>query len=234
MIDGLLLKQGHTEPSSRIAHLHTLTPFAFSAPSSFEAPSAHAYNDTVLRLMKLLIEPEPAQAKSSPKRTKLVSVMKAALRAEKVLASPDEGLGDHRVVLNLQVAEGLFADFALKNGAMHIIETVDAASEVISAKKVVSDIAVSALVLEQARMVFGERNTRSRLVYDASPAVERLAITSLEVAAHQGAELINWASAEDRKRFLREIYSSALPREDKKRRDQSTIHASVQHKFNLN
>ena len=113
-----------------------------------------------------------------------------------------ENLDSHRIISNYEIAEGLEADFLLKNGAMHVIETVDASDDHTSARKIVSDIAVSALVLEQARMTFGENAARSNLVYDASSTLERIATPSLDAAAHQGAVLVNWASGDDRRRYI--------------------------------
>ncbi|GGE19710.1 hypothetical protein GCM10011529_27860 [Polymorphobacter glacialis] len=126
------------------------------------------------------------------------------------------------------------ADFVLKNGAMHIIETVDAATEESSARKLVSDIAVSALVLEQSRMNFGINNTRSKIVFDISSSLDRLAAPSLMAAEHQGAELFNWASDEDRKRLIESVTNLAIPYEDKRRKNSSVIHTSRQSRFRLN
>ena len=184
--------------------------------------------------MNLLVDPEAAPAKLVKKRTKLSTAFKAALRIERVLARKGESLSAHRVVSNVQIAEGLAADFVLKNGAMHIIETVDASSDEATLRKVVSDIAVSALVLEQARMTFGASNTKARLVYDASSIMERIALPSLEAAAHQGAELVNWASHDDRRALIVQISKLADPLPTRKEIKINSLHASTQSKFSLN
>jgi hypothetical protein len=117
---------------------------------------------------------------------------------------------------------------------MHVIETVDATSDHGSLRKTVADIAVSALVLEQARMTFGERETKAQLVYDASAAMEKLATPSLDAAAHQGAELINWASHDERRSFLVRMAQLAEPLPSKKEARLASVHASTQGRFKLN
>jgi hypothetical protein len=233
-IDALHAPDGEMGAIERIALLNSMTPFQLSAPGTFVAPTAASYEDWANRLVRALVEPEPAPTKLVNKRTKLTTSFKAALRAERILARKGEGLTAHRVVQNVQIAEGLAADFVLKNGAMNVIETVDASSEEVSLRKAVSDIAVSALVLEQARMTFGEGNTKSKLVYEASASMERLALPSLEAAAHQGAELVNWASHDERRKFLTQIAMLADPLPTKKEERLAALHASTQGRFNLN
>ena len=214
-IDQLITSAGKLTLDERLARLRDFTALDFSAPGWLEAATNDAFEAAVVNLLKHLVEPEPARVAPARKRTKLLSVVRRAFAAERVLAKKGEGLSSHRIVSNFEIAEGLLADFILKNGAMHIVETVDASDEHLSARKIVSDIAVSALVLEQARMTFGETQTRSRLVYDASPSLERVATPSLEAAAHQGAQLVNWASGDDRRKLLVELASLATPLETK-------------------
>jgi hypothetical protein len=233
-IDSLFVSEGKCSTLERIDLLQSMTPFRLSQPGSFSAPTASSYEEWASRLLQLLVEPEPAKTKIAKKRTRLTTSFKAALRAERVLARKDEGLSAHRVVSNVQIADGLAADFVLKNGAMHVIETVDASSEDISLRKAVSEIAVSALVLEQARMTFGESNTSSKLVYEASSSMEKLALAALEAAAHQGAELFNWASLDDRRRLLTHLAMLADPLPTKREERLAAIHASTQGRFNLN
>lgn len=134
-----------------------------------------------------------------------------------MLARRDEELSSHRILSGYQIEEGLVADLVLKNGAMHVVETVDASGESDNLKKTIGEIGTAALVLERARMKFGESDTKTRLVYNASPALETIALPSLEAAAHQGAELINWASADARMKFVHSLSSLAIPMENKRR-----------------
>lgn len=234
-LDKMLVQDGTTSVAERIQSLTNLSSFAFTVPCALTAPSAAIYEELANNLMKVLIEPEPARLKAVAKRTKLVSLVKQALRKERVLALPGEDLDAHRVLSDVQVAEGLTADFVLKNGAMHVLETVDASGDDVTPRRVVSDIAISALVLEQSRMTFGERFTNTRILYDASATAERVAMPSLLAAAHQGAELINWASIDDRNRLLATLAALAIPLEERgRRRDALNVHASTQHRLKLN
>lgn len=230
--DKILLNDGVAEAAKRIEALGHLSTFMFSSLSHFAAHSNAAYEDVVAKLLQTLVEPEPARLRPARKRTRLVSVVRQVFKRERVLARPGEDLSAHRLVSNLQIAEGLAADFVLKNGAMHIIETVDASGDDFSPKRVVSDIAISALVLEQSRMTFGDEGTTTRIVYDASATAERVAMPSLMAAAHQGAELVNWASQDDRNKLIVDLAALATPFETKKS-GKTNINASTQHRLAL-
>jgi hypothetical protein len=117
---------------------------------------------------------------------------------------------------------------------MHVIETVDATNPDVALRKIISDIAVSALTIEQARIVYGQSETNGRLVYNASSTAETAATPALEAAAHQGIELINWASDTDKTKFVHLISSLAVPFEIKKSKSNQGIHASLQPRFSLN
>lgn len=224
--------EGQSAPAERLAALATISPLEFSELGQFESYSDASYKQSITQILGRLIEPEPAPMRKMARRSRLLSSLKAAFRTERVMARKGEDLSAHRVVAGWPLAEGLSADFLLKNGAMHIIETVDAQSDDISVRKLVSDIAVSALVLERARMTFGESQTTGRLVYSASAHNESLAKPSLLAAEHQGAQLINWASHDDRLRLISDISGLATPLE--KKGNISSINASVQQRLQLN
>lgn len=233
--DSYMLQDGNFDPKARFNALQSLSAVDLSPLGSFTSHSSASYDNAISNLLVRLVEPEPAPARKSVRRSRLLKEMKTAFRIERVLAKKGEDLSAHRLIAGLELAQGLSADLVLKNGAMHVIETVDAGTDDISIRKVVSDIAVSALVLEQARMTFGEDQTHSRLVYDASASMEAAAKPSLLAAQHQGAELINWASHEDREKLIALITSLATPFEVRtKRKDSTWINASRQTKLMLN
>jgi hypothetical protein len=174
-----------------------------------------------------LVEPERAPSRNVRRPTRLLREVKSAFQSERVLAKKGEGLEAHRIVANHKVAEGLSADLILKNGSMHVIQTADASSDDGSIRRSIANIAVAALVFEQARMHFGEENTVPRLVYKASSNMESIISPSLDAAEHQGALLINWESRDDRNRFIVELTSLAEPT-TKKRDAGIMVHASAQ------
>jgi hypothetical protein len=114
--------------------------------------------------------------------------------------------------------DGLIADLVLRNGAMHVVETVEASGGEESIRKTVAEVGIAALVLERARMRFGEKETKGRLVYSASAALEHIARPSLEAAEHQGAQLINWDSADDRAKFIQSLTILATPIPSKRKK----------------
>jgi hypothetical protein len=217
-LDQHILNSGITDAEKRIETISRLGPLSLSQAGAFVADTPDAYESRVASLVKAMVDPEPALPRAKRKSSKLLTQLKSAFREERVLAKKDEDLDSHRIVPAYELDEGLVADLVLRNGAMHVVETVDASSDEVSFKKAVSDIAVAALVLERARMKFGEKRTRARLVYNASAALEKAAQPSLDAAAHQGAELINWASTDERLRFVHSLSSLATPLQRNRRK----------------
>ena len=222
------------DAEGRLERLRQFCPFDLSPLAYFTAPSRDAYEQEIGLILRSFVDPEPAPLKARKgKSTHLTSALRKAFKGERVLALKGEDLSAHRVIANLELATGLVADFVLKNGAMHIIETVDAAGENVTARKVVSDIALSALTIEQARITYGEAETIGRLVYQASAQTEGLANSALLAAEHQGIELLNWASGDDQRRLLTTVSSLAQP-VPKGRKLTGPENASTQHRFEIN
>jgi len=212
---------GIDDPEARVRAIGNLGPIQLSELGTFQSNSLSEYEDRVAAIFRSIVDPEPASRTFRSKKSRLLTDLKKLLRSQRVLAKGDEDIRSHRIVSNYSLAEGLTADLALKNGVMHIVETVDVSSDDATARKAVSDIAVSALVLEQARINFGANGTKTRLVYSAMPTVETAAKTCLEAAEHQGAQLYNWASSADQISLIYSLSKLAIPREtaaDRRRR----------------
>ncbi len=219
--------------TARLERLREMSPFEFSPLGQFYAQTLEAYEAELARLMRAFVEPEPAPPRvARNKVSHLTTALKKAFRAERVLAAKGEDLNAHRVVTNLELATGLIADFVLKNGAMHVIETVDASNEASSPIRAVKDIALSALTIEQAKISFGDQ-TRGRLVYNATSETEALATSALQAAEHQGIELVNWASGDDQRKLITTISALASPIPTKSPA-KAPINASTQHRFEIN
>ena len=178
---------------------------------TFVAESATTYELRIDSILKAMVDPEPSLKTQKVKRSRLISQMKSFFRQERVLARADEGLESHRILSSYAMDEGLIADFVLKNGSMHIVETIDAAGSENTLRKAIGDIGVASLVLERARMKFGDNKTNGLIVYSASAVLERVAAPALAAAAHQGARLVNWESADDRISFVHLLSSLATP-----------------------
>lgn len=233
-VDKLLREQGFESAEARRDALNDLGFVDLSPVAEIASSNAAVYESAIQSLMLGIIEPEPARAKAVTKRTRLLSVVKSALKQERILAREGDDLSLHRVVPNVALAEGLVADFVLKNGSMHVIETIDASAVDISQRKIVTEIALSALILEQARISYGEGGTKAKLIYDASASMEAVTMPSLKAAAHQGADLINWQSRDDQLRFLTHLSSLAVPFEARRVAGKTHFIASTQRKLDLN
>jgi len=219
---------------TRLARLAELAPFEFSPIAQFYARSVEAYEQQISFALRSFVEPEPAPKPTSRgKATKLAVSLRRAFRKDRVLAQKGEDLAAHRIVPNVALAPGLVADFVLKNGAMHVIETVDASGDASTAIRVIKDIALSALTIEQARITYGDNATIGRLVYHASAEAEALATSALLAAEHQRIELLNWASADDQRKLLTTVSTLAVPIPRKGGRFHP-LNASTQHRFKIN
>ena len=108
---------------------------------------------------------------------------------------------------------------------MHVVQTVDASNSE-RARKAIQEIGVSALVFEQARIEFGPEHTSPRLIFAASNQLEKSLMPALHAAEHQGAELINWESQQDRTRFVVDMSSLAEPTSGQKKADFGSVNAS--------
>ena len=217
-IDTRFRDAGVEDVEARLKAIGSVGPLVLSDVGSFVAENPSAYEDRLASIMKAMITAEPATMRVKEKRSKLLKQVKGMFRQERVLAKPDEDLSSHRIVSGFELDEGLVADLVLKNGALHVVETVDASGDEDSLRKAVSEVGIAALVLERARMRFGEENIKARLVYSASPLLERVAKPSLEAAANQGAELTNWASADERNKFVHSMTMLATPVPSKRRK----------------
>lgn len=235
-LDAYARSTGAVTPIERLTLIATIAPVQFSPLGILRSHTTVEYENDIASLLQKLVEPEPALLNVSKGRpSKLLTTIKKAFRQERVLAKKGEDLDSHRILTKHPIAEGLEADLVLKNGSMHVFEIVDASTEEHSLRKIISDIAVSALVFEQARMTFGVSETKTRLVYSASSNLETIASPALHVAEHQGAELINWESNDDRLKFVSYISSLATPIPEKKsKKSKPAIHSSTQHRFSIN
>lgn len=197
-------------------------------------PSADLTDYYFTDLMARYVDSEPAPPKPVRKRpSRLRQEIRSALLSEQILAHPSEGLESHRVLYKHKLSEGVEADFVLKNGSLHVVESVDAASENSTLQRSLYEIAMSALTFEHARINFGNNSVKPRLVYNATPQLETALEPSLFAAQHQGAELINWASSEARGAFLETLATLAESRDETKR-GPDLFHASSLPRRQLN
>jgi hypothetical protein len=217
-LDETLRERGVEHINARHAQLVELGPLSLSPLGTFVSETAADYEARITSILKAMVDVEPATPVIREKRSKLLTQVKRQFKIERVMAKKDEDLSAHRIVSSFALDDGLVADLVLQNGAMHVVETVDASGGEESTRRAVAEVGVAALVLERARMKYGKAQTKGRLVYSASPALERVARASLETAENQGAQLINWDSADDRAKFIHSLSMLATPIPTKQRK----------------
>lgn len=217
-IDEALQRERPLDIAERHARLRAIGPLSLSPLGTFIAEYATDYEARVSSILGTMVDVEPAPRVVREKRSRLLTQVKRIFREERVMAKKDEDLSSHRIVTAYELDDGLVADLVLRNGSMHVVETVDATSEDETARRAISEVAVSALVLERARMRFGKDNTKGKLVYSATANLERVAKPSLEAVENQGAELVNWDSADDRRKFIHSMSMLATPIPSKRKK----------------
>jgi hypothetical protein len=216
-VDARFIDAGLQSVDQRYAAMAAIPPLQLSPLGTFTAQDAHSYEARVQAVLKTMVHAEPALKKIREKRSKLLVQVKSVFRHERVLAKKDEDLSSHRIVPSFELDEGLVADLVLRNGAFHVVETVDASGEEDSLRKAIAEVGIAALVLERARMRFGAQHVKTRLVYNASATLEKIARPSFDAAANQGAELVNWASADERNKFVHSMAQLATPVPNRRR-----------------
>jgi hypothetical protein len=199
-------------PQEMIVQLRNKVPFGFSSVAEVHAANGAVFEILVQRLMSRLVEPEPRYGRIKASRPSAVSKqMKAIFAKTGILADRTEGIDSHRVVTNFTIADGIVADFALKNGSLHVIETVDAGASDTNVRKAIQDVATANLVFQSAAIQFGGIPTSPRLVCDISHAIEKVMEPSLEVSHQLGVQFYNWRNLDHRRLLIESIANLASP-----------------------
>lgn len=118
--------------------------------------------DRFVRRATIVVRPNDVQAKAS----KLNTEVRDWLKRSKLFSPHLEDIKNRRVVASYPVrAEaGLYAEFALKNGAVHVIETVDMRGHDRLTASVQKDAAIKSIVLDQAKANLSKSSRRLALV----------------------------------------------------------------------
>ncbi len=151
---------------------------------------------------------------SLPKREKLQVDVQSRINTEiakvfkkdKVLAKPEESISKNKIVRGLPVAprEGLVADFALKNGKIHIASTLDLRKH----NATIAEAALKSIVLDKADEVF--EKVLKIGVYAVERDMKSHFKQHIELLADYAQETFNWVDPVSRRKFLRRMYG-ALP-----------------------
>lgn len=162
--------------------------------------------DRVEALMaRLVVRPrrvgrDPLPARINPRGGKLNAQIRDWFKQARLYSRNMEDLSKNRVVANFPIsaANDLYAEFALKNGVVHVIETLDLRGHDKINAHVHKEAAVKAIVLDQARQALEATSQRLAVVSASDYNAMRPAIRLVELYAD---DVIAMASSQDRQRL---------------------------------
>lgn len=162
------------------------------------------YEKSIQEIMSALV----LLPKRRPKievQTRINTEIAKQFRRDKVLAKPEESIINKKIVRGLPVVanEGLNADFAVKNGKMHIASTLDLRKQNAS----LAEAALKSIILDKSVDVFG-KNTRKLGVYAVDKDMKNQYLQHIRLLDDYADEIYNWEDAASQKKFLRSIYDS--------------------------
>ena len=229
-LDSILLENWVTELEATLNSLPTFEDQMFFLSGGFGAiksdpVASHIFADSIeiadqiaLDLISQLVSTPlrvlsaDRSARAKPK-TKLQSQLKSWFRQAQLYSPRLTDLSKGRVVSGypVDVADDLYADFALKNGAVHVIETIDLRGLERLNKSVRGEAGLTAVLFDQAHK-------------SLSPETRCVAITTaddysivkpvLGLIARYADDMISLESAADRQRFADFIYQSLHPEKE--------------------
>jgi hypothetical protein len=161
--------------------------------------SASEYESTIDEILNaLVVKPRLA---SRPKSTRINTEIAREFRRERILAHSDEPIESHKVVRDFMVEDELKADFALRNGVLHVMATLDLRRPSVDIK----EATLKAVVLDRAKEQFGA-DTQRIGVYAAGEYAERQFKTHIELLTdYSSGKCFNWHDARSRQAFSDEI-----------------------------
>ena len=151
--------------------------------------------------------PIPKQVKV-PKQSKLNTQLRQWFRSSKLYSRNVADLSKHRVVPNYPVAANndLYAEFALMNGVVHVIETLDFRGHDKMSATVHKEAAIKSIVLDQAKRHLDPGSQKIAVVAASDYGAMRPAIG---IVSNYADDVITMASSSDRQR-LADFIASAL------------------------
>ncbi|HUZ34215.1 MAG TPA: DUF3037 domain-containing protein [Xanthobacteraceae bacterium] len=179
------------------------------SPSDYEAQ--------VNRLMDELVSPPSAPHKAAV-RGRLHTEVRRLFQKTRLLGEKVEDIERHLIVSHFPVSESenLFADFALKNGALHLTETVDfRVNEAQVRREKFYEIGLKTLIMLRSKERF--EDSHRYLLYAARAHDEQLIQPHLNLISRYTDQMYNYASRQDRSAYVDKIMVAAN-REDLLRR----------------
>lgn len=159
-------------------------------------------------LLRELVSPPAKQRTRIATKSRLHTELRTMFRQAKILGSSPEDINKHLVVPNypIDADTGLFAEFALRNGQLHVTETVDFRLSTPSTKR--QEAQAKTLLLVEARQRVG-RNKLQRYVVVTGASAE--VQSSLNLLAKHADDLIVRESQSDWQRYVSLMHKAARP-----------------------
>lgn len=194
------------------AYLNTMT--GSIQIDEFEGNFAYENEDHRIKQITAIfaesINPKNKQSKSKQTNASPIHIratLKSQFEHMGLLGKSEIDIDNHKVIPRypVNINQGLYADFALKNSVMHITETIDfgVSDESFTAKKY--EAQAKCLILKAGKELFGD-NTKRYVVLAGSSKTNASAYVNLLSA---NADLYVWESAEDMKSYFHKIQNAA-------------------------
>lgn len=168
----------------------------------FEASGAEDYEKEISRIISTLIK-RPAPPRRH-RESGIASKIAAEFRTARILASKGEDIGSGNVVRNYVVDDraGLKADFALKNGCLHLAETVD----LTTAHPHFGTAAGAAVTLDKAKKL--NDGAKAYGVYAVEESRRGEVKEHLSILGDYSDDIFNWNDRDERRRFTRVFFDA--------------------------
>nr|WP_314606834.1 DUF3037 domain-containing protein [uncultured Janthinobacterium sp.] len=175
----------------------------------FPANDPTEYEKEINWLLSELITPPtlPASAivKVAPEH-RLRTKLRTHFKRKHLLGKQDE-INAHKIVEKypIEATKGLYAEFALKNGGMHITETVDFDVSESSERTKRLEAQAKTLILSAAKTLLGDKTKTYVVISGSNRRVAKPSISLLE----DYAEVFALESATDMDSYFKKIYAAA-------------------------
>lgn len=169
----------------------------------FSAVSDADYEERIADILKSLVA-VPKREKGETK-SRVNTEMAADFRKANILASAEEGLVHGKVLRNYTVddSEGLVADFALKNGKLHVTSTLDLRK----ASAGISEAALKSIILDRAKKK--SKKTKTIGVYAVDADMKDAFRQQLNLLDEYSDVMFDWLDRESRRK-LGHLFEDAI------------------------
>ncbi|MEQ8585314.1 MAG: DUF3037 domain-containing protein [Thalassobaculaceae bacterium] len=170
------------------------------------ANSAEQYEERVDQILQSLVA-LPKKERFTQK-SRINTEIAAEFRRVKILARGNETIEDHKVVRNFVIdsKEGLAADFALRNGKVHVASTLDLRKQTAG----LGEAALKSIVLDKAQKKFSDIALTIG-VYAIDQNMRDEFRAHIELLGDYSNELYDWTDSTSRSRLQKRVYDALTP-----------------------